>query len=146
MSLLAHKETVVERQVEVVLVERTTLRGHEAVISSNLEKRKAKILERGFYKPIIVDSATLVILDGHHKWTAADILELDLVPVVKVDYLADESILVDVWPECGRESVTKQEVLEMGLSEEVFPPKTSRHIFSFPVPSIQIPLTELMSQ
>ena len=127
----------------VILIEIGSLRGHEEVISDNLERRSSKLLDRGFYKPIIVDRDSLVILDGHHKWTAARLLGLDRVPVIMVDYLLDESVNVDVWPGCGRESITKDEVLEMGLSEGVFPPKTSRHMFPFRIPTIRIPLEEL---
>jgi hypothetical protein len=127
----------------VILIEIGSLRGHEEVIPDNLEKRSSKLLAMGFYKPIIVDRDSLVILDGHHKWTAARLLGLDRVPVLMVDYLLDESVNVGVWPGCGRESITKDEVLEMGASEGVFPPKTSRHVFPFRIPTIRIPLEEL---
>ena len=127
----------------VRLIEIGSLRGHEEIIPENLEKRASKLLEKGFYKPIIVDRDSLVILDGHHKWTAAGLLGLDIVPVVMVDYLIDESVEVGVWPDCGRESITKEEVLEMGISEDVYPPKTSRHMFPFRIPAIRIPLEEL---
>jgi len=40
---------------------------HEEVIPSNLDARLNKLVSRGFYKPILVDSVTKVILDGHHK-------------------------------------------------------------------------------
>jgi len=132
-----------EHRVEINLVSRDALKGHEEVIPTNLDKRISKLLDKGFYKPIVVDKSTMVILDGHHKWTAARLLDLDNVPVVMVDYMADESIGVDVWPGCGKGSITKEEVLEMGLSDDNFPPKTSRHILSFELPSIQIPLDEL---
>ncbi len=132
--------TVSEQQVDVEIVERSFLRGHEEVIPSNLESRIRKMLDRGFYKPIIVDEVTMVILDGHHKWTAAGDLKLDRVPVVKVDYLRDPGVLVDVWPGCGKEKITKEDVIEMGVSGKVFPPKTSRHKFPFEVPDISIPL------
>ena len=133
-----------ERTVNIILIDIDSLKGHEEVIPDNLETRKNKLLDKGFYKQIIVDRESLVILDGHHKWTAAGILGLDRVPVVMVDYLDDLSLEVGVWPDCGREAVTKEEVLTMGLSEEVFPPKTSRHLFPFGIPSIQIPLKELI--
>ena len=133
-----------EGQLEdVVLVETASLRGHEEVIPDNLETRTAKLLSKGFYKPIIVDRESMVILDGHHKWTAATSLGLVRVPVILVDYLIDEGVLVDVWPECGKESITKTEVLEMGVSGDVFPPKTSRHTLPFKIPSISIPLSDL---
>ena len=127
----------------VVLVETVSLRGHEEVIPDNLETRTSKLLRKGFYKPIIVDRGSMVILDGHHKWTAAKSLGLARVPVILVDYLVDEGVLVDVWPDCGRESIAKTEVLEMGVSGDVFPPKTSRHTLPFKIPSISIPLTDL---
>ena len=127
----------------VVLVETVSLRGHEEVIPDNLETRTSKLLSKGFYKPIIVDRESMVILDGHHKWTAAKSLGLARVPVIMVDYLVDEGVLVEVWPDCGKESITKTEVLEMGLSGDVFPPKTSRHTLPFNIPSIRIPLSEL---
>ena len=127
----------------VVLVETVSLRDHEEVIPDNLETRTSKLLSKGFYKPIIVDRESMVSLDGHHKWTAAKSLGLARVPVIMVDYLIDEGILVDVWPDCGKESVTKTEVLEMGVSGDVFPPKTSRHTLPFKIPSIRIPLSEL---
>ena len=125
------------------MVGTATLRGHEEVIPDNLETRTSKMLRKGFYKPIIVDRSSMVILDGHHKWTAAGRLGLTRVPVIMVNYLDDEGILVDVWPNCGRDTITKAEVLGMGVSEEVFPPKTSRHTLPFEIPSISIPLGDL---
>ena len=132
-----------ERIGEVVLVDIGSLKGHEEVIPDNLAKREKKLLSKGFYKPIIVDRSSMVILDGHHKWTAAGRLGLTRVPVIMVDYLDDERVLVDVWPNCGRDSITKTEVLDMGSSGDVFPPKTSRHTLPFEIPSISVPLGEL---
>jgi len=132
-----------ERIGELVLVDIGSLKGHEEVIPNNLAKREKKLLSKGFYKPIIVDRSSMVILDGHHKWTAAGRLGLSRVPVIMVDYLDDEGVLVDVWPNCGRDSITKNEVLDMGSSGDVFPPKTSRHTLPFEIPSISVPLGEL---
>ena len=132
-----------ERDEGVILIEIESLRGHEQVIPENLRKRTNKIIDKGFYKPIIIDRESLVILDGHHKWTAAGILGLDMVPVVMVDYLDDVTVEVGVWPDCGRDSISKNDVLRMGKSEDVYPPKTSRHSFPFRIPAIRIPLEEL---
>ena len=52
--------------VGVEMVEIDSLKGHEEVIPDNLETRTAKLIGKGFYKPIIVDRESLVILDGHH--------------------------------------------------------------------------------
>ncbi len=137
------KKSVREQQVEIFMVERETLKDHEEVIPSNLEKRVSKMMSKGFYKPIVIDNDSKVILDGHHKWTAAKLLDLDLVPVIIVDYLQDDTVLVDIWPESGRQHITKEEVLKMGISDMVFPPKTSRHIFPFTLPSFSKPLDDL---
>ena len=66
-----------ERTVDIILIDIDSLKGHEEVIPDNLETRKNKLLDKGFYKPIIVDRESLVILDGHHKWTAAGMLPID---------------------------------------------------------------------
>jgi hypothetical protein len=63
--------------------------------------------------------------------------------VLKVGYLQSNSIEVETWPDCGRAEITKDEVIGMGLSGELFPPKTSRHFFPFEIPEIRIPLDEL---
>ncbi|MAH98712.1 MAG: hypothetical protein CMA12_05125 [Euryarchaeota archaeon] len=133
-----------KEKVDFEIVEIGLLRGHEEVIKTNLDTRISKLERKGFYKPIIADKSSMVILDGHHKWTAAGILGLKRVPVILIEYIEDESVTVGVWPGCGRDNVSKKEVLSMGLSEELFPPKTSRHFFPFEIPQIQIPLDDLL--
>jgi len=51
--------------------------------------------------------------------------------------------VVEVWPGCGLESITKQQVIDMSLSDELFPPKTSKHIISNHMPPIYVLLEEL---
>ena len=52
-------------------------------------------------------------------------------------------IELDVWPNCGRESITKQEVINAALSGELLSPKTSRHRLSDHLPLIAVPLSRL---
>jgi hypothetical protein len=99
----------------------------------------------GYTKPLIVDKVTGAILDGHHRFSIASKLGLAQIPVIAVDYLNDETIEVDVWPSATIESLTKQEVIEMSLSGEVFPPKTSRHRIADHLPPIHFPL-EVLAQ
>jgi len=97
----------------------------------------------GYTKPLIVDKRTGAILDGHHRFSIAALLELKRLPVICVDYLADENITVETWPGSGRDELTKDEVIEMSLSGELFPPKTSRHTIADHLPPIFISLDEL---
>ena len=143
MSLLALEEVMAAESRVVILAELKALKEHEEIIEKNLNVRIKKIKKRGFYKPIIADNQTKVILDGHHKWNAAKEFGLSKVPTIFVDYFNDPGVQVDVWPECGKDFITKEEVIEMGLSENVFPPKTSKHSFDFEIPSLSIPLEKL---
>ena len=143
MSLLTLEEVMATESRVVILAELKALKEHEEIIENNLNIRIKKIKKRGFYKPIIADVQTNVILDGHHKWNAAKEFGLSKVPTIFVDYFNDSGVQVDVWPECGKDSITKEEVIEMGLSKNVFPPKTSKHSFDFEIPSLSIPLEKL---
>ena len=129
--------------LRVTLLERGRLIPHEEIIEERVVTRVAKLQDLGFYKPILVDKATDTILDGHHKTAAADRLDLDLVPVILVDYLVDDRITVGVWTGCGRTSITKAQILDMAASGKVFSPKTSRHTMPFALPKLKVPLEQL---
>ena len=131
---------------DVALVSVSWLKPHEEI----KQKNRDKLLEMtkkwgGYTKPIIVDLVTGAILDGHHRHSVAKCLDLNRVPAILVDYLNDESISVDVWPGCGLDSITKQDVIDMSLSDNLFPPKTSKHTISNDLPPIHIEL-EILEQ
>jgi len=133
------------KKLEVHLASLRWLKAHEHVVSWDRVDglRRATVSWNAYLEPLLVDRATGAILDGHHRYNVGVQLELECVPVVLVNYLEDESITVDVWPKCGRDSLTKQEVIAMSLSDDLFPPKTSRHSFSDDLPPISVPLERL---
>jgi len=133
-----------EEDVQLVPVE--WLKPHEEIKPRNRDKLLEMTKRWGGYtKPLIVDRVTGAILDGHHRYSIALELNLAKLPVIAVDYLLDETIEVDVWPSAGVDSLTKEEVIAMSLSGEVFPPKTSRHRIADHLPPIHVPL-EVLSQ
>ena len=133
-----------EEDVQLVPVE--WLKPHEEIKPRNRDKLLEMTKRWGGYtKPLIVDRVTGAILDGHHRYSIALELNLAQLPVIAVDYLLDETIEVDVWPSAGVDSLTKEEVIAMSLSGEVFPPKTSRHRIADHLPLIHVPL-EVLSQ
>jgi hypothetical protein len=133
-----------EEDVQLVPVE--WLKPHEEIKPRNLDKLLEMTKRWGGYtKPLIVDKATGAILDGHHRYSIAGELDLKQIPVIAVDYLNDDSIEVDVWPAANIDSLTKQEVIDMSLSDSVYPPKTSRHRIADDLPPIHVPL-ELLAQ
>ena len=126
---------------DVRLVPLEWLKAHEHIKPRNRDKLLDMTNRwQGYTKPLIVDQLTGAILDGHHRHAIAEILELKRVPVICVDYLGDESITVDVWPGSERDSLSKQEVLNMSFSDDLFPPKTSRHTIADHLPPIHISL------
>ncbi|KAJ0398830.1 hypothetical protein P43SY_004961 [Pythium insidiosum] len=133
------------KKVAVHLASIQWLKAHEHVVSWDRVDglRRATLRWDAYLEPLLVDIKTGAILDGHHRYHVGVQLGLACVPCVMVDYLGDETITVDVWPNCGRDSLTKQEVIDMALSDSVFPPKTSRHTFSDDLPPISVPLARL---
>lgn len=129
-------------KVELVAIE--WLRAHEEIKPKKVEEL-AKITKKwGCYtKPLLVDRVSGAILDGHHRHAVGHILNLVRLPVILFDYLEDDSITVEPWPNCGFETLTKQDIIDMSMSDELYPPKTSRHTTSWKSPPIAESLERL---
>lgn len=130
--------------MDVELVHVTWLKPHEHIRPERVEELRLKIQHNGYvHKPLLVDRASGTILDGHHRYTAGQALGLSKLPALLFDYLSEERIRVDTWPGCGRESITKEEIIDLATRGERTPPKTSRHHIDVPIPRIRVPLDEL---
>ncbi len=131
--------------MQVDLIPLEILRPHELTIPKKVDElEKMTNRWKAYVLPLVVDMNTGVILDGHHRHQVALRLGLKCLPCVQVDYQGDDSVELDVWPNCGRESITKEEVVQAGLRGEPFQPKTSRHRLSDHLPPISVPLTRLL--
>ena len=127
--------------MDVELVPIAWLRPHEEVKPRNVDTLHEMTLRWSAYtKPLLVDCASGTILDGHHRYHVGIRIGLSRLPVIKVDYLGDDSIELDLWPASNIDSLTKQEVIDTALSESLYPPKTTRHRFSDYLPPIAVPL------
>ncbi|MFQ6059934.1 MAG: ParB N-terminal domain-containing protein [Thermoplasmata archaeon] len=125
------------------IVEIDKLRHHEEIQEDLLRKCMQDLENDGVVKyPILVDDEYLIVLDGHHRVEALKRLGCTRIPVYLVDYF-DDDIEVTTWENAGMESITKEMIIEMGRSEKVFPPKTSRHILKCKLEEHPIPLEEL---
>jgi hypothetical protein len=84
-------------RLEIKLEEVAKLRIHEEIIPESLQKLTEEITANGYFKhPVIVDSKTLVILDGMHRFAAAKNLGYRFIPVCLVDY-ENPIILIGCW-------------------------------------------------
>ena len=91
------------------------LRPHEQTITKKVDElEKMTNRWKAYVLPLVVDKNTGVILDGHHRHQVSIRLNLQCLPCVLVDYFGDETVELDVWPNCGRDSLTKEEVVEAG--------------------------------
>ena len=127
--------------MNVELVPIVWLKPHEEVKPRNVDKLHEMTLRWSAYtKPLLADRETGTILDGHHRYHVGMRIGLSRLPVIKVDYLEEAGIELDLWPASRLESLTKQQVIDMALSENLYPPKTSRHRFSDHLPPIAVPL------
>lgn len=130
-------------RVQLIPVE--VLKPHEQVIEKKVDQLERMTIRWDAYtKPLLVDGATGTILDGHHRFEIARRLDLQCLPCVVVDYLDDDSITLLLWPNSDREGITKDDVIQAGLSGDLMPPKTSRHLLSDDLPPISVPLSRLM--
>ena len=130
-------------RVQLIPVE--VLKPHEQVIQKKVDQLERMTIRWDAYtKPLLVDGATGTILDGHHRFEIARRLDLQCLPCVVVDYLDDDSITLMLWPNSDREAITKDDVIQAGLSGDLMPPKTSRHLLSDDLPPISVPLSRLM--
>ena len=130
--------------MEVELVPLEVLRPHEQIIHKKVDQLE-RVTHRwnAYTKPLLLDRTTGTILDGHHRYHDAQRIGLLCVPCVLIDYLEDDSIELDVWPNCGRDLISKQDVIDAALSGDLMNPKTSRHRLSDHLPPIAVPLTRL---
>lgn len=129
---------------DVQLVPVNWLKAHEEIKI----KPRDKLLDMtqrwgGFTKPILVDALTGSLLDGHHRLSVAQELGLKLIPAICIDYLNSEIITLELWPNANIESVNKTDVIEMCLSNELYPPKTTKHVVIYDLPPILVTLKEL---
>ncbi len=132
-------------EVELVAIE--WLKPHEEVRPRKVDELAEMTLRWDAYtKPLLIDRVSGAILDGHHRYTVGLRLGLLSLPAILVDYLEDDTIELDVWPDSAVESLTKIEIISMAESENVFPPKTSRHRLSDDLPPISVSLADLRSK
>ncbi len=85
--------------------------------------------------PIMLERNSLAVMDGHHRFEAARRLKLNYVPCLLLDY--DQ---VEVIATRQGYVVTPEEIVRRARSGDLYPPKTTRHRFSSPLPNCNISL------
>jgi len=121
------------------------LRAHEEFV----EERVLELIERFRIRnsvdyAIIIDDATGVVIDGHHRYEALRRMDAHHAPVHVVDYLGDDTIIVKNWRE-DEPAVSKRDIIDHAMTGRLYPPKTTRHDFIHTLDPIDVPLSRLQA-
>ncbi len=121
------------------------LRLHEETCREYVMELYDQIIRDGVLKkPLLVEDRYYIVLDGHHRYAVLKMINAKLAPVFLVDYY---SPIVEVYSWRNEWNVTKDMVVNAGLTGHKLPYKTSRHILKdVTIPEINIPLEELMEE
>ena len=114
----------------------------EEVIAEDVIALADKIAADDFWSaPISVERNTGIIMDGNHRWHAGMRLGLAQLPCILLDY-ADPRVVCHEWEVDERFDIDS--IFRVIMGGQVFPYKTTRHVFSPPLPATRIMLAELL--
>ena len=94
--------------------------------------------EKVWNKPLVVDKDFYLILDGHHRFEVAKKMKLNKVPIIKLNYKN-----IKIWSLRDDEIVNHELVIEKSLKGNIYPRKTVKHNFTFPIPNCNFNLNDL---
>lgn len=113
-------------ELELKLMPLWSLKPHEGVDLKILEELVKSIKTDGVLKKAIaVDRATHIILDGHHRVKALELIGCSRVPCLLIDYSSPQ-IVVFSWS--GDKELPKDLVVRAGSYGKLLPPRTSKHM------------------
>ena len=102
------------------------LKTHEAAEPDRVRRVMRQMKSTGVVKKaIIVDSKSMVVLDGVHRLSALKMLGSVRVPAWLIDYSDEEVIVLS---KDRKSQIPKDEVVRAATQGPKFPPKTTRHM------------------
>ena len=123
----------------VVAVRVAELRQTEKFSEPRVEWLIAKIKREGVWSnPVGLDDKHNLVLDGHHRVEAARRLKFGWIPAMRFEYAK-----VKLYSRRKRYKVTWRMVVAKALAGEVYPYKTTRHVFPVELPVLEIPISKL---
>lgn len=112
----------------LVLLHSERLHPTEECIPERIQEVSAKILREGIWSdPIMVESGSLIVMDGHHRLAFAMQNGLKRVPCLLVQY---SDVMLSTW--CNDIDISPKEVITRGLTGKLLPPKSTRHTLLSP--------------
>lgn len=126
---------------ELKLINLDKLRETEEHNSISALQLANRIKDLGLWTvPIAIEYSTHGIMDGHHRFNAARLLNFTRVPCVLLDYKTSGVKLTSWRTEWD---VTVEDIFTKIRQSEKFPYKTTRHIFNPEIEEISVPISLL---
>jgi len=127
--------------MNVRLIPIKKLKPHEKIRPTHSRYLQQKIKRDGiFTHPIVIDRATLAILDGHHRVAALKRLGLQKIPAVLINY---KNIEVNLRHHRLPSALVKKMILLCVKDGKLLPHKTTRHRFTHKKIKTKIPIERL---
>jgi hypothetical protein len=129
-------------QYSITIKPLSYFRQSEEVDREFVKKLSEEIKRHGYWTtPIPVERESGFIMDGNHRLCVAQMLGLNYIPCVLLEY-SDPRISVHDWK--SSEPIKIDWIIEQFESNLPMPYKTTRHRFNPPIPSSNISLQNLL--
>jgi len=130
------------------LVELSSLRPIEKVMPTHLQYITNLIEQTGYInKPLIIENQNNIILDGSHRYAYLKSFGYKYAPVIIVDYASNQvdvgSNLIHRFINKKDSTISKGDVINKALSNQLFEPRSTRHFFPFKKDDIPTKLEKL---
>lgn len=123
----------------VVLHSVSDLRETEETNPDHVQEIARLVLRAGLWTtPIAIELSSGAVMDGHHRLAAAKALGLTHIPAVSFTY---DQVELRAWRE--GDHVSPEDVLRRASERNLYPPKTTRHIFPGAPATCLVPLSGL---
>ncbi len=140
-----HGQTVLAKKdnpVVVEFIEIQELKPTEHINPGRMRALAAQIQQMGIWTtPIMVHDHSGVIMDGHHRFHAAHLLQLKQVPCLRLSY-DDPNLCVVRW--AGGAPFPPRKVLQAGLSGALLDFKTTKHTYRLQIDFEPVVLGDLL--
>ncbi len=126
--------------MEVKKIPLGKLKPHERFTEGRLRSLMKSLKRTGvLWFPILVEKDDYIILDGHHRTEAFKRMGMKDILARLVDYDSPE---IEVYPRRKDIPITKGIVRAKARAGEVFPHKTTRHVYPQQTKHYDVPLEE----